>query len=237
MSSFRVLFVPRKFYLSVKDQKNQPTKLETVRMDNHLLFLSKDNKKYLIGAMFKMHKKFGGGLKKNKFVESVPTMMDEYSKENSLDDFESLHDNDWLEILHFTNDRFIKKYYIKFKEMARHSFNVEDSLGQSEINVFKEKVMARGSEQRPDRLTAEDIKNIDVWEPIEEYRDNNKFRKKNKFRVWQTSVHNRRYDRSNEGLQHGNDRVSSRVVPQRGYDMSTIQAQTNRYDNLRHLEM
>jgi len=139
--------------------------------------------------------------------------------------------------LHFTNDKFIKEHYLKFKKMASHSFAVEDSLGQSEVNVFKENVESGIIKRRPDELTAEEIKNVDVWEPIENYTDNSKFRRNNKFRVWQTSVHNRHYDRSNEGLQHRNSNVSSRTVPQRGYDMTTIYDQTNRYDNLRYLEL
>jgi len=240
MSSFRVLFVPRKFYLSVKDRKNQPTKIETVRMDNHWLFLSKDNKKYLTESMYKMHKKFGGGLQKKDFIKKVPEMMEEYAKKNSLDDFESLHDNDWLEILHFTNDKFIKGHYMKFKKMAKHSFDVQDSLNQSEINVFKEGIESGVNTRvvkRPDHLTAEDIKSIDVWEPIEHYTENSNFRRNNKFRVWQKAVHKRNYDRSNEGLQHGNDKVSSRVVPQRGYNMDDILGVTDRYDNMRFTEL
>jgi hypothetical protein len=224
--------------LSVKDRKNQPSKVETVRMDNHWLFLSKDNRKYLINAMFKIHKKFGGGLKQIAFTKSIPDMMERYAEKNHLDDFESLHDNDWLEILHFTNDKFIKEHYLKFKKMAKHTFEVEDSLGQAEVNVFQEHLAGKnGIMKRPDRLTAEDIKNLDVWEPIEHYTDNSKFRADNKFRVWQTSVHTRNYDRSNEGLVHGNSRVASRVVPQRGYDMSGIHKSVGRYDNLKHTEL
>ncbi len=235
--AFRVLFVPRELYLSVKDRKNAPSKVETIRMDNHWLFLSRDNKKFVSKNLYKLHRKFGGGLEERVFEKEVPLLMDKWSEVTPLDDMESLNDVDWMEILHFTNDKFIKNHYLRFKKMAKHSFAVADSLGQSEIDVFKEKIKTGKELKKPDHLTAGDIKNIDVWEPLETYVDDKKFRRNNKFRVWQKAVHKRNYDRSNEGLAHGNSLVASRVVPQRGYNMDTIHETTNRYDNLRHLEL
>ena len=234
------LLVPRELYLSVKDRKNAPSKIETIRVDNHWLFLNTHNKKYVTSGMFAIHKKFGGGLKKDVFVEKVPKLMEAWAKKEHLDDVETLNDIDWLEILHFTNDKFMRLHYGKFKKLAKHSFDVSNSLNQSEVNVFRQKFetgQSKKIKKKGDHLTAEDIKSIDVWEPIEHYRSNDNFRCKNKIRIWQKAVQKRNYDRSNEGLRHGHEKTSSRVVPQRGYDMSDILSTTNKYDNLRYLEL
>lgn len=237
--SFKVLLVPRELYLSVKDRKNAPSRVETIRMNNSMLFLSDANKKYVTNGMYSLHKKFGGGMEKIVFIEQIPKLMLDWSKKVPLDDMESLNDIDWMEILHFTNDKFMKKHYVHFKKTSPHSFKV-GNLGLPEINVFREdfetgevnKIKKKG-----DHLTAEDIKSMDVWEPIEHYRSNDNFRCNNKLRIWQKAVQKRNYDRSNEGLRHGHSKTASRVVPQRGYDMSAILDSTNKYDNLRKWEL
>lgn len=237
--SFKTLLVPRELYLSVKDRKNAPSKIETIRMDNHWLFLSDDNKRYVSNGMYSVHKKFGGGLDKPVFEEKAPKLMEEWSKKVSLDDMETLNDIDWMEILHFTNDKFMKTHYLHFKNMSVHSFKVGE-LEQPEINVFRSEFETgelNKIKKKGDHLTAEDIKSMDVWQPIEQYRSNDNFRCKNKLRIWQKAVHKRNYDRSNDGLRHGHEKTASRVVPQRGYDMSDILKATNKYDNLRKWEL
>lgn len=236
----KTLFVPRSLYLSVKDNKNKPSNVETIRMDNHWLFLSKDNKEYLIENLYKLHKKFGGGTEKKVFERKVPKMMQKYADINRLDDIDSLNDINWLEILHFTNDQFIKLHYLKFKKNAPHSFKYTNSINQTEINLFKQKVESGENirtKKMPYEITAEDIKSIDVWEPIDNYRSNDNFREKNKVEVWQTAPHKRNYDRGNDGLAHDSYEVASREVPQRGFNMDDIYKTTNKYDNLRYLEL
>jgi hypothetical protein len=76
-------------------------------------------------------------------------------------------------------------------------------------------------------MTAEEMKNIDVWRPQRVMLDNSKFRRNNHIYTRQIGIHVRNVDKNNDGLAHIDPLRASLVNPQRTCgDMGSLQQST-----------
>lgn len=145
---------------------------------------------------------------------------------------------DRLETIEFLNDLFAADFvtlemyaHRRPDRVAAHEYGVGDAIVDSnEFRVTREFATVDGIESKLGReMSADDYKNLSVWQPYKIYASSGKFRYGNIIPVWQQAGRNRvlQLDKYGEGL-HAEWRRSSLQAPSRGYDMSTIRSETGR---------
>lgn len=202
---------------SYKGIRNAPTRLN---IDIKKLFLSDANVYYLVHTIYVTNKQNGGTEifdYINDKVENI--LLHEFLKtiniyEYQTVDFQATGNKNWVEILKTVNNDFIK--YVNHKLIVWNRFvPTRMSLTVGERGKRREKKMYE--------LTPDDIGTIDYWRKQEVQVKNDIFRYSNKIPVWQTSMHTRRYDLSNEGFKHKEpDRASIENPVYNTYDMTAI---------------
>ena len=81
-------------------------------------------------------------------------------------------------------------------------------------------------------LTAEDIKNVDVWAPVTVEANYSQYRYQNQIPIWQRSMNIRHNDRDNEGFRHKDSDRASLNNQIHGYNMEEIyKASIDDYEN------
>lgn len=202
--------------ISVKNEINPPDVNYLDNMSNADIFLSKKNMMYMIYYLIAMNNKNMTGNNTSNFHTLVPQMMKDWAEHQRLNDFEYVYDNIILR-LKFLNEKFL----------VNHA-NVYDKANLSSLNVFRVKdkvtVDACGNQalKKYNEMSADDYKNIDVWQSEQLYTYDKRNRYGNKFPVWQYSMNTRHYDLSNDGLHTSNpDRASLNNIS-RGYNMENI---------------
>lgn len=208
-------YKPLGSFKSVKNKESKPTFLE---IDIEKVFKSDSNLKMMANSLHKVHRQNGGRSTIQKFLSLTPKLAESFSRRYDINKFEDVtyqatgHHN-WSELLKTVNNEFMSFCYNKFRWNS-----LVPTREWAEVGATGERKQKRFYE-----LTVEDIGTLDYWRKQETQRINKAFRHNNKIPVWQRSMHNRFYDKSNDGL-HSNDpdRASLENFVHGGYDMDRI---------------
>jgi hypothetical protein len=212
-----LLHQPEK-YLPLGSKKAIRNVATNIIIDIKKLFLSDSNIMMITRSIYKIHRQNGGKSKLSKFKLLIPQLAYDFYLNNDLYEYQSADNqatgyNNWVECLKAINNDFTKTLYNILRWNAfvptRASISVSgDGLAPTNKKMYD--------------LTAMDKQTIDVWKKSETYVMNKQFRYNNKIPFWQTSMHNRFYDRSNEGLHENDSDRSSLESPIYAYNMSNI---------------
>ena len=202
--------------ISYKDRMNPPNKNIFDNLSNNDIFLSKKNVHYMTYYLIKLSKKNMTNNQPSELVSLIPKMMLEWAKKNNINDSEYIYDNILL-TLEFLNKKFIINHACVYGKNDKKNLNVFrgfqsvtiDSCGNSEI-------------KKNDMLTADNYKNMDVWEERQEYTYDKRNRYGNAIPIWQRSMNIRQYDHESDGLHTSNPDRASLDTQVRGYNMSNI---------------
>jgi hypothetical protein len=210
---------------SVKSIINRPFPIQFDRLDLYPLFISDFNTELLSNNLFKIHQQNGGQSNCDKFIKLVPKLMEEFMKNRNLNDYDNVETpattfKDWAQILHTINYDFIKFSYKYFKWNEFNPFQNKIQVGKSGERKYKKMY----------ELMPDDHGTIDVWREKSIIFKNENFRNNNRLPAYQTTLHTRHYDLSNEGLRDGSnsDRASLENF-QRGFNMNTVYDQIDNY--------
>jgi len=216
-----LLVNPQKFKPlgTVKGKNNVESRRKFNDVDIKDIFTSRSNIAMMSYSLFKVNKQNGGSQTKEqvyldtiKLMKCFLTIVDVYQYETA--DYQATGNMNFVELLKTINNDFLKfsySKYIKWNEFVPTRMNVE--------------VGPRGS--RKDRkmyeLRPDEIITIDYWRNQETRVAGRNFRYNNEIPFWRTWLHNRHYDRSNEGLRENEpDRASLDTPVYNAYDMSGI---------------
>ncbi len=208
--SVRKEFMPQGVYLSVKDIMN-----DTNGMDYYDIcvknFLDPANLFYLYKQILLACEKYGRKVDNKTAMDLInknaKTYINDWKKNN---DSRGRSETVTIAISHI-NFKFIQFCYNKI---------VKDSE-ITDSNVFRMKAKTRAGEEKLYRdMSVEEYREFDVWEPYEVNVDPNKYRRQNKFPVWQYAGWRR--DQVNDGLRYASAERSSLLAPVYGYNMEDI---------------
>jgi hypothetical protein len=224
--------------ISVKDEKNmpQPSNFPT---DNISIFLSTKNIYTMIYYVISLNTSNKtdlvrpqiGDLERRRkdrlqiMKDQIPIKMHEWTKTNSINDYEDLYDNIFMR-LNYLNKQFLLD-----------NGNLFDLIGNESINVFQiksDKVTDKCgniSDKKYDEMLASDYHTLDLHKPLDIFRTNSNFRYANAVPVWQKSMNTRHYERGNDGLHTALSDRASLNTQSRGYDMSEIYKGCKSYEN------
>ena len=203
---------------SVKAAFNKEYYYTFTKVDIKLLFLSESNIKMVAHKIYKKYRQDGGRSDYYKILDFTRNITSRFLNKYNIYDFEYVDNNstdniNWVELLKTVNNIFIKYALLFFK----NNYFVP-TREWAEIGSYNTREHKKFSE-----LTAEDIPTIDLWQNQEIQILNRIYRNNNEIPFWQTTMHNRHYDRSNDGLQYGNsDRSSLDNFIHHSYDMSSL---------------
>jgi hypothetical protein len=202
--------------ISHKEKMNPPDTNYLDGMSNTDIFLSKKNIHYMTYFLVAMCKKNMTGTNPGELAPLVPTMMIEWSKKNTLDDFEYIYD-DILLTLEFLNKKFITNHACVYGKNDNSSINVFRAKGAITVDECGNEETKKYSE-----MTAENYKNMDVWQDTQEYTYDKRNRYDNSIPIWQRSMNIRQYEHVFDGLHTSNPTRASLDTQLRGYNMSNI---------------
>jgi hypothetical protein len=187
-------------------------------LNNSSTFLSSINKKYMSIYVLKLFNKNNCCGAMPEFIKNVPLYMDEWVDSEDINSYEFAFP-DWIQLLDFLNMKFLKKYNFLYE-------NTSANQDFADSNVFKLTMPVTYNNQTQlkqySHLTADDIRNIDVWQKQDTVRSNGNFRYNNKIPFWQCTMNIRHYDRDSDGLHNIDADQASLETHVRGYDMSSI---------------
>ena len=174
--------------ISVKDEMNPPSINYMSEMTNRDLFLSEKNVHYMTYYMIAANQRNDTGVNPVKLAPLIPKLMKEWADKECLNSFEYCYD-DPVQLLIFINKKFITNNSKIYKPNGLNTINVYRMKGTTTDKC--------GNDYRKpyNEMTAEDIRNIDVWKDEEIMRYDKEFRYGNKFPVWQYSASVRPYER------------------------------------------
>lgn len=211
--------------LTKKGQNNLPYKLKL--KSNYSQFMSIKNQLYLSKNIYLLHKNNHGLMNYLYFREHVPYRMNSWSISRDINNFKTRNLTD-IDILNFINRMFINEN----RDLHIMESGMNDLYHIPNNNVFRIRVNIGhhmdnngniiGEQKKLDELLASDIVSRDVWSEDTTHGANDNFRYNNEIPIWQTSIHSRNYDRSNEGFQAGDVKNASLTNPVRGYNMEDI---------------
>ena len=209
---------------SVKAVRNVPHKQSFVHVDVQEIFTSRDNRLLLAHKLSNEHRKNGGQSPKPKYMQLVNQLIQKYIKEHDINrlhtvDCQAVSQNDYVEILKTVNNRFLQDCY---NYLRWNTF--VPAREWVEVGAKNNRVQKKFTD-----LLASDIPTIDVWAVQEVQVSNDVYRNYNKIPYWQTTMHNRHYDKNNEGLSSQNADRASLETPIYSYDMSDINALTDKW--------
>lgn len=211
--------------ISVKEKKNMPM-YSAFPLTNSDIFLSKKNILdiiyYIASLNVKTHTK---DVDISKLKVQIPKLMNQWTIDNNINDYESSGDNNIVTNLEFINKKFLLNNSILYDRCGIGEVNVFTSLGR----VTDE--CGRQSNKKYDEMSANDYHTLDVSQPYEAFTYDKRNRYSNKIPVWQKSMQMRNYDRSNDGLHDANPDRSSLDNQIHGYDMSNIIKGSTYYEN------
>jgi len=208
---------------SVMNVENEPD-----FTDIHLesVFKSRPNMLMLARNLYKIHRQNGGRSSIEKFRAMTPRLAHAFSKRTNIDEYMTAEAcatgfNNWVEALKAINNDFIKYCYnwIKWNHFV-------PTREWAEVGATGERKQVRFNQLQPDDNTT-----LDLWRTQEIQRMNKHFRYGNKIPVWQRTMHNRYYDRANEGLKENDPDRASLETPIYGYNMTNIHAMIDKWHN------
>jgi hypothetical protein len=206
---------------SRKGVLNKPT---CVKIDIKDLFLSPGNISNISLNTHTIYRQYGGKTGLKKFKQLIILLMKKFAKENDLYGYETV-ENQTMRIYNYP--MILKTINKDFVDFAHKYF------GWDNYNPFRDLVEVGTSDNRvlkkSSDLTPDDHLTLEVWrEQFTQVLGRN-FRDNNKIPVYRTSLQTRHYDRSNEGLKHGDSDRASLDMPIYGYDMSQIHRGIDNY--------
>lgn len=142
-------------------------------------FLSNRNTKKVVSCIYKYHVESGGKLKLSLFQNQIPDLMKNWDKLEEIDSYESLVYDPITEIEH------INKEFIDQHKRMFNRFTQKNTI----TPTYK--------------FTPENYRQFDAHDSKDIIVQNSTYRFDNTFPIYQTSGHNRQYDRSNDGLHNG----------------------------------
>lgn len=202
---------------SFKSVRNLPNKPDFTNVNIIKLFLSKSNMNLMINNIYRTSRENGHRSSLDTFRLLVPKLAVIFNKENNLNEYEvaeysATGQTNWVELLRTINNDFTKYCYKYLKWNIFVPTREWVEVGPADNRVQK----------KYHEMTAADVPTLDVWREQEVQRYNSLFRNNNKIPFWQYTMHNRHYDRNNEGLTHNNADRASLETPVYGYDMKNI---------------
>jgi len=203
---------------SVKSAFNKEHNNTFTNVDIKSLFLSEPNIKMISCKIYKKNRHDGGRSDYYKILELTRYLLPSFLNKYNIYEFESVEDVstgniNWAGILRVINNLFTKYVMLYFK-----GNNFVPTREWAEVGAYGERKQKKFNE-----LTAEDMNTIDLWQEQEVQVFNGSYRNNNEIPFWQKTMHNRHYDRSNDGLTHINsDRSSLDNFIHHSYDMSNL---------------
>lgn len=182
------------------------------------VFMSDSNLRLLAHSLYSVHRRNGGRSKLDRFNKITPLLAVEFCKGKNLNGYTDVASSatgqvDWVEVLKAVNNSFMKFCYSRFQ--WNHFVPTREWAEVGSSGVRKQK--------RFHQIRPEDVGTLDYWQHQETYRDDSIYRYGNEIPFWQTTMHKRHYDRSNEGFRYDHtDRASLSTPVYNTYDMSQI---------------
>jgi hypothetical protein len=200
-----------------KGIRNLANKPSFTQMDMNDVFKSEANQLMLSRNLYNISKRNGGRSNLQKFVKLVPLLQQDFCKTHNLNETDMVESGvtgqkDWVLILKAINNMFIKKCYDLFRWNAFVPTRESTMVGATGNRKMK----------KLSELLAHDIPTVDVWEDVDQNRNNSQYWLDNKIPIWRESISRRWLDKSNEGLRDNNPDRASLENFQRGFDQSTI---------------
>lgn len=208
---------------AIKNLANRP---DFVHIDIEDVFKSKPNQLMLARNLYNISKHNGGRSNLQTFINLIPRVQKEFCRTRDLSQYDMAESSatgqkDWVLILKAINNAFIKQCYNLLK--WNHFVPSRES---AMVGPTDDRKMKKFTD-----LLAHDYGTIDVWEDVDQNRDNSRYWLDNKIPIWRASIHSRPYDRHNEGLRDNNPDRASLEVFQRGFDQSTIFATIDKWQS------
>ena len=222
------------YNISIKQKNNQPYFLPV--KSNYVLFMCQNNQKYLSKKIYLLHKTNHGQMGYFFFKINVFKRMKRWANLNDINNFSHMVNiNLPGDILYYINQKFINDNIDLFEING----GLNNIIRLPNENPYKSKIdighyvnemgeVVSEKKKYEDMLT-EDIRNLDVWQKETVYLNDDVYRYKNKMPEWQTSMHKRHYDRTNEGLAHIESDRASLDNQIHGYNMAPIWAASESY--------
>jgi len=184
---------------SVKEWANQPKpkNFNSTKLSNKKLFLSKENMDNVITTMYNNHVRSGFITPIEEYQRIIPKLMRKWAIKKNIDSFEMLGSGveDYLNIIDFTNDAFIRDHYdmmILTSPLQNSLPDVNPRYPTVQVGLKDEYVNTIQRKNLTD-LLASDYNSIDVWDRQSIYEWNPNFRLNNKFTKDKISRHVRNY--------------------------------------------
>jgi hypothetical protein len=208
-------------FFSHKEQINVATPIK--ERPYYDAFMSTCNQIMLCSKIYNLHKENNSTCPYLQFRSIVPNAMNVWAINKNINDYTTQGRNTG-NILDFINRQFLKENF-QFYDNPRATF-----ANSPDVNIFKSSRMIGIGGDHGDLMTrevamkdmlVEDIRNVDVWRPINQYISTDHLRNKNRIPVNQTAMNKRNYD-PNPGGYRQNVELSSLENVNSGYNMSGI---------------
>lgn len=211
---------------SVKSINNVPNPVDFTNVNINALFMSRPNIAMLTSNLYKVARQNGSRSSMEKFKKIVPALAMQFKVRNKLEEYETAEANatgfnNWVEVLKTVNNVFMKYCYRRLKWNT-----FVPTREWAEVGPRNDRKQTKFYE-----LQAADHGTMDLWRNQETQIMNKHFRYGNKIPFWQTSMHNRHYDKHNEGLAYDNPDRTSLDTPLYGYDMSNVKATIDKWQS------
>ena len=236
----------KKVFISRKERDNFPLPIgfNTVNINNKKLFLSKNNIIDMSRTVYSNRLRYAKyNISYDYIISVLPKIMKKWADDNNIQNYNisgPQNYKDFIDLLNFTNTRFLKEHYDLFNGLNPLNNKTPD------INLIDPFVITGNINEFDDTLSAIDIKDvyaqdynsIDIWKNTSTYISNDKYARNNEIRKDQVRMHSRNYDEDPDGLRTTKDRSSLINTRTGNFNIDKyIETHTNdqqRYKNLRY---
>lgn len=233
--TMKCILVPEEVIRSVKDEKNKTILgVDYSAISNMRAFMLRENVAYISKHMYLLHRHNGGRMAEGLFMRAVPELMRIWGMKENLDMFDGGFN--WVLTLDYINNKFVKDHVEYYTSEGSDTNVFQAVMPVGTINEYDGK---RVRSKLYKEMTAADYQNLDVYGKVQTVvsSDSGPYRNKNRIPINQRSMSKRPFSRENEGLRSENWARASLEAPIRGYDMTSILANTGRYNNLDWVDM
>lgn len=215
------------YNISEKQTNNNATPIHQISLYSQ--FLQITNQILLTKKIYNQHKLINGSRHYLHFKSIVPNRMKCWIlSKNNLDqeiinNFNMYQSNANA----YLNKLFIDENRDLYSELKEWDASyTHDKNKHPETNVYlaysNDDMTINVLSKRITDLTADEIRNVDLWEEQTTNVDSGIFRYKNEIPYWQKTMNTRHYDRTNEGYRHDDADRATLINQNHGYDMSNI---------------
>ena len=219
MISKRDLFERPELYEPLGTVKSVRNKASVLPVSRSLvrLFTSDKNRFILKNNLYRISKNNGSNDSAEYISDVVDKLLNSYLASHDIENYRTSEYQatgiiDYVALLRHINIEFLKYCHPKLK--------------WNQFNPFREWIEVGASDDRKEvryrDVSAADIPTINVWANQDTTITDKKYRHRNAVPFFQAHMHQRHYDRSNEGFKVQSANESSLEAPVRAYDMSAI---------------